>query len=201
MDYKRSKYSMEQILGFVFDDETGTLLVSTKDTAKNIHTGSPVESAFSKEEIQEIAKNVLERHKMTFELLAKAEKQESVCQCPPMSEQKPMQDKRARQFAKAIRKELGNCAQNSSISLLNKRMDIHSETAGKHQAVLSADMIRLDREQSKIIHQLELIEQEMKVKPVHIKETKVVERFDHRLVIFNLALLFANICLFLKIIN
>lgn len=200
MDYKRSKYSMEQILGFVFDDETGTLLVSTKDAApvKNIHTGSPVESAFSKEEMQEIAKNVLERHKMTFELLAKAEKQESVCQCSPAPEQKSMQDKRVRKYVKAIRKELKDCAKNSSISLLNKRMDIHSETAGKHQAVLSADMIRLDREQSKIIHQLELIEEELKIKPVHIKETKVVERFDHRLVIFNLVLLLANICLLLK---
>jgi len=168
-----------------------------KITPENIHTGSPVESAFSKEEILAVAEGVMQRHKMAFELLAEAEKQEKMCQCISPKQEK-LQDKRARHYAKAIRKELSECAKSSSISLLNKRMDLQHETAGKFQAVQRADMIRLESEQSKLSHQLDLIEQELKVKPVHIKETKTLERFDHRLVIFNLVLLFLNIILLCK---
>jgi hypothetical protein len=42
---------------------------------------------------------------------------------------------------------------------------------------------------------LELFEQALKVKPVNIKREVVRETFDHRLVIFNLVLLFLNIVL------
>lgn len=169
-----------------------------KITPENIHTGSALESAFTKEEMMEVAEKVMERHKMTFEQLAQAKKQESLCQCSPAPKQLPIQDKRARQYAKAIRKELLNCTQSSSISLLNKRIDLQHETASKFHSVQQADMIRLESDQAKLVHQLELIEQEIKVKPVHIKETKTLERFDHRLVIFNLVLLFLNIILLIK---
>ncbi len=46
-------------------------------------------------------------------------------------------------------------------------------------------------------HQIELLEQAMKVKPVNIKREVIRESFDHRLLLFNVLILFINIFLLL----
>lgn len=178
----------------VFIHKDNELEFSSDKSHSNVHTGSNFESAFSKEEMNEIAERVMKKHANTFKKLAENEKQEIVV----IEEISSLKDLRVRRYAKALRKELNECAKNQSISLLNKRMDLQHETAGKFHAIQKADMLRLENEQSKLTHQLELIEQELKVKPVHIKETKTIERFDHRLVIFNIVLLFLNIILLLR---
>ena len=56
----------------------------------------------------------------------------------------------------------------------------------------------LEKRIQQLEHQIELIEQDLKVKPVHIKRETVLERFDHRLVIINLVLIFLNIIFLMK---
>lgn len=180
-----------------------------KSQPKNKHTGSPVESAFSKEEMLAIAENVMQRHKMTFELLAQAEASEEIPQISKIE----LHDKRARQYAKAVRKE--SLKAQSLCSILFEKMDEVEEGFEEIQKqfedtnkriesmtsfckVQNKDIEELGKEQDKLSIQLELIEQELKIKPVHIKETKITERFDHRLLIINLVLVFLNIILLIK---
>lgn len=176
--------------------------VAKKQVVQNVHTGSPLESAFSKQEMEQIAENVMLRYKDATEALSQSEKlDDSFYVAEPVV--KELSDKRARKYIKAVRKQSKKMndfllAKLVNLQKTNEEILEKQRLAEKFIKTQNADLVKLEKEHSGLTHHIELIEQELKVKPVHIKETKTIERFDHRLLIINLVLIFLNIILLLK---
>jgi hypothetical protein len=127
----------------------------------------------------------------------------SACQCKC---EKAKPDTKLRNYAKALRKELLNKAENKSIELLNKRMDLQAIDLDSVVEDINAlhdksDILKLEKELIKVNHHLDLIDQDLKVKPVSIKTEKVVHTFDHKLVLFNILMLFLNVVFLLQILS
>lgn len=170
-----------------------------KEVVQNVHTGSPLESAFSKEEMEQIAESVMLRYKSTTEHVVQNEKLDDSFK----EVVKELADKRARKYIKAVRKQSKKMDDFLLVKLVNlqkanEELLEKQKLAEKFIKTHNADLVKLEKEHSGLTHHIELIEQELKVKPVHIKETKTIERFDHRLLIINLVLIFLNIILLLK---
>lgn len=173
-----------------------------KEVVQNVHTGSPLESAFSKEKMEQIAENVMLRYKNAAEALVQSEKlDDSFDVTEPVV--KELADKRARKYIKAVRKQSKKMddfllAKLVNLQKTNEELLEKQKLAEKFIKTQNADLVKLEKEHAGFTYHLELIEQEIKVKPVHIKETKTIERFDHRLLVINLVLIFLNIILLLK---
>lgn len=171
-----------------------------KEVVQNVHTGSLLESAFSKEEMEQIAENVMLRYKSTAEAIVQNETLEDSIVVEVARE---LADKRARKYIKAVRKQSKKMddfllAKLVNLQKSNEELLEKQKLAEKFIKTQNSDLVKLEKEHFGLTHQIELIEQELKVKPVHIKETKTIERFDHRLLIINLVLIFLNIILLLK---
>lgn len=118
------------------------------------------------------------------------------CQCKC---EKAKPDHRLRQYVTKSRK-----LTKKSIIALDSKLFLSDAKRIKLEAKSEQHQIRLDnqeREMSKIQHHLDLIEQELKVKPLNVKTEKIIERFDHRLVLFNLILLFLNALFLMHILS
>lgn len=122
-------------------------------------------------------------------------------------------DYRLRKYAAGLRKELDHKAEHKSLDLLNIRLDVQKKNIqdlGQSVDALHADLngldtksevIKLEKQISKLDHHLELIEQELKVKPVSIKTERVIERFDHRLTLATILMLVINAFLVMHILS
>jgi hypothetical protein len=118
------------------------------------------------------------------------------CQCKC---EKAKPDHRLRRYVTRSRK-----LTKKDLALLDEKIYASDIKRVKLEAKSEQHQIRLDNQESemaKIQHHLELIEQELKVKPLNVKTEKVIERFDHRLVLFNLILLFLNALFLMHILS
>lgn len=130
------------------------------------------------------------------------------CQCKPQK-----LDKRLRKYARAVRKQLHAKADVKSLDLVSARIDLQSERLKDLAQSLDAvganvdglhdksDITQLEKEIYLLKHHIELIEQEMKVKPVNIKKETILERFDHRLTLMTILMLFINAFLVMHILT
>lgn len=125
------------------------------------------------------------------------------CQCKC---EKAKPDYKLRKYAVAVRKEMLHLLRLEGLSIrelqsermgeLARSLDmLHSNLNGMSD---KPDLSPLHKEIATIKHNIDLIEQDLKVKPLNIKTEKVIERFDHRLLIFNLILVFLNIIFLMK---
>jgi hypothetical protein len=137
----------------------------------------------------------------------------SMCQCKC---EKAKPDTKLRNYAKALRKENDKTQQLCSI-LFEKADETEQGFIEAHNQILSLeskleslssfskvqnqDVQRLSKEQDKLTHHLELIDEDLKVKPVSIKTEKVIHTFDHKLVVFNILMLFLNVVFLLQILS
>lgn len=171
------------------------IAINPEQEHKNPHTGSSFDSFIEREkiEIQSIPREVIiEKHTLV---------------------EKQKLDKRLRKYARAVRKQLHSKAEIKSLDLVNARLDLQSErikdlaqSLDKIHADLEGskrelEIARLEKQTNKLEHQIELIEQELKVKPVSIKKEVVVERFDHRLTLMTILMLFINAFLVMHILT
>lgn len=128
---------------------------------------------------------------------------QQACQCK-CEKSKP--DYKLRKYAVGVRKEMLDLLRDESLSIRELQSERIGELAQSIDALdanlngmsYKSDIAGLEKELSKIKHNIDLIEQDLKVKPLNIKTEKVIERFDHRLLIFNLILVFLNIIFLLK---
>lgn len=168
----------------------------------------PKENSLGKELIrgvnEAVVADMLNEHTKNLMIrIHKLETKDLSCQCKC---EKAKPDTRLRRYVKAIRKELLDKAESGSISLLNKRMDVQAQNLdaivedvnGLHD---KSDILKLEKELLKINHQIDLIEQDMKIKPISIKTEKVIHTFDHKLVLFNILMLFLNVVFVLQILS
>lgn len=171
------------------------IAINPEQEHKNPHTGSSFDSFVEQEkiEIQSLPREVIiEKHTLV---------------------EKQKLDKRLRKYARAVRKQLHSKVEIKSLDLVNARLDLQSERIKDLAQSLDAvsanvdglhdksDVVSLEKELNLVKHHIELIEQEMKVKPVNIKKETIVERFDHRLTLMTILMLFINAFLVMHILT